>query len=1014
MSLISTAYGNLDDLAGALAKEILDHPSPNPLEQTLIVTSGLLQGRWLSYKLAELHGISMIKNVVPDRLVDICKDIFFSPDTKMEIASQTLVAGHILKLLPELLDHAEFANIKNYLADEDKSGSKKWEFASTMANLFDQYAIFRKDWTTSWNESGIQGAEEQPWQSTLWRRCFTSEGKLLTKEDFVTALEAVESPYNTALLPSRIYLFAVDWMTPVHERLVRHLSKFTQVFIFHHYPWLNQKGEAHPLLAPVNDRLPVTGDLLNNLEEKFPAKKELSGKICIHSSHGKMREMEVLHDRLLEAVAETGARPDEVMVLVPDLEEYEPHITAVFGQEGKLNCRLFGRRGEKGNAITETVDFLLSLPEKRFTAPEVMDFLSLQPIMSRFGLQMEDLEKIRLWISENNIAWGLDSEHRKKYFGAPSFKENSWEWGLARLFFSYVFHPASAMDDESRMYEGYLPSSTVNDENIRILGVLAELIHLFKKGLSWMDGVHTAQEWRKDVEELFRGFLEEDDPGVMSLIDACKVTFDELTKSGAKIPLAALKDLLQSELAERERNQQALLGGVTFSDYVTGHGIPAKVLALCGLATGVFPRVEKKMELDLMVSDPRPGDRSIRVEDRFIFTGLVLSKAKRIVMTYPGQSITNNVEIPVSVLVSELMEYLKSEDLEITRHRLHPFSPDYFMKKSDLKSYDSSAFRVAQKLVNAGNFSPQQFWDMSAELEYEFPKNYPLRTLKRFFENPARYFLANRLGWDAEETMPELIEEDPLWKQSYAEYNIKRGVVEYVLVEKDPKKSRDLFRAKGVLPFGKTGDLMFKQCLDEALPFAKVVKEQMKMMGEAEQDIVFEQESGDILWTGNIAGVYKNGLLRYKIATEKTKDFFDYWIDHFAANMRKPDVRSVMIFRNKDESVKELLSDDKAAEHFNMLVKIFRQGCRRPLPFFHRSSMAAAQILAEDPENFGKAQQVAIDTWNGDYEADHDSIGKFFGSFEKIFENEKLKEEFFILATEVYMPFYPGRREDVK
>ena len=57
--------------------------------------------------------------------------------------------------------------------------------------------------------------------------------------------------------------------------------------------------------------------------------------LSIHSCHGPLREVEVLHDQLLEMFAQDpGLLPKDILVMAPDIEAYAPLIEAVFGSGG--------------------------------------------------------------------------------------------------------------------------------------------------------------------------------------------------------------------------------------------------------------------------------------------------------------------------------------------------------------------------------------------------------------------------------------------------------------------------------------------------------------------------------------------------------------------------------------------------------------------------------------------------------------------------------------------------------
>jgi len=87
----------------------------------------------------------------------------------------------ILRLLPGLLGEGDFLPLREYL-DDDPDGRKAWQLAAQLADLFDQYQVYRADWLTDWSQgrdllrqTSESGREPEPlparerWQPRLWR-----------------------------------------------------------------------------------------------------------------------------------------------------------------------------------------------------------------------------------------------------------------------------------------------------------------------------------------------------------------------------------------------------------------------------------------------------------------------------------------------------------------------------------------------------------------------------------------------------------------------------------------------------------------------------------------------------------------------------------------------------------------------------------------------------------------------------------------------------------------------------
>src|SRR5690606_11549026 len=115
---------------------------------------------------------------------------------------------------------------------------------------------------------------------------------------------------------------------------------------------------------------------------------------------------------------------------------------------------------------------------------------------------------------------------------------------------------------------------------------------------------------------------------------------------------------------------------------------PFRVVCLIGMNDGSFPRTQTPPSFDLIAQSFRRGDRSRRADDRYLFLETLLAARDVLYVSYVGQSIRDNAPMPPSVLVSELLDYVRQafrpthkkdivEELVI-RHPLQAFSPRYF------------------------------------------------------------------------------------------------------------------------------------------------------------------------------------------------------------------------------------------------------------------------------------------------------------------------------------------------
>ena len=94
--------------------------------------------------------------------------------------------------------------------------------------------------------------------------------------------------------------------------------------------------------------------------------------------------------------------------------------------------------------------------------------------------------------------------------------------------------------------------------------------------------------------------------------------------------------------------------GVNFADAEEGvrEAVAMVWVCLLGMNDGDYPRSQPPLDFDLMGSDYRPGDRSRREDDRYLFLEALLSARERLHISWVGKSIQDNAQRPPSVLVS--------------------------------------------------------------------------------------------------------------------------------------------------------------------------------------------------------------------------------------------------------------------------------------------------------------------------------------------------------------------------
>jgi exodeoxyribonuclease V gamma subunit len=124
------------------------------------------------------------------------------------------------------------------------------------------------------------------------------------------------------------------------------------------------------------------------------------------------------------------------------------------------------------------------------------------------------------------------------------------------------------------------------------------------------------------------------------------------------LPLSVVGEHWLSRLDEGSLSQRFFGGVVTFATLMPMRAIPFRQVCLLGMNDGDYPRSRIPMDFDLMARDYRPGDRSRREDDRYLFLEALLSARESLHISWVGRSINDNSERPPSVLVGQLRDHL--------------------------------------------------------------------------------------------------------------------------------------------------------------------------------------------------------------------------------------------------------------------------------------------------------------------------------------------------------------------
>ncbi|OAJ56165.1 exodeoxyribonuclease V subunit gamma [Paraburkholderia ginsengiterrae] len=843
-------------------------------------------------------------------------------------------------------------------------------------------------------------------------------------------LEAI----SNAQWPEAVSVFALPTMPPLHVALLRALSRWVDVRLYVMNPcrefWFDVVSEGrvealdaagqldyqevgHPLLAEWGRQTQAqlhmlheltesaasgeTGEFTENPESSWLAAVQngildlraetdagevpLESGIEVHVCHSLSRQLEVLHDRLLGWFDEfDDLQPSDVLVAVSDLSAAGPLIDAVFGttpqgDTRRIPYRITGLPPSQANPVARVLLDWLALPERSVGAPELIEWLRVDAIAVRYGIDATSLEAAQEWLAAAGARRGLApvepvGEH-------VPIARHTFADALTRLYLGY------AMPDGGEPVDAWLPVEGAGGSDAQLLGRLSRFVDDIDTFAAQCAIEQTPAEWTQllldTLAQCFDGGVEFAE-SLATVRDAIDKMGDAM-QAGAQevaLPAAVVRGALTEALDDPARGGVPW-GSVTFSSLTSLRGLPYRIVCLLGMDDGVLPSLARADEFDLMAAFGKAGDRQRRDDERNLFLDLLLAARERFFIAYTGRSIRDNAPLPPAALVDKLLDHLAQvsagedatpAEIERARHAFivdHPlqaFAPDYFTPQPELFSYDADRAELATLLAAPTHAAAAPFFEQPLPPEDAEPVAFD--DFVRFWRHPARSLLRDRLGIVLADAQGELLDTEP-FELDYAGRDALAERLLPVLLDVDLEEDVMVERVRRVaaaspeLPGGATGAVWRSRELGaleqlagrvrrelaagvERLPFALDIAprwpEGADMAGALfgpHDTLLREAAETPLQLQGNLNLLTDTGQVIFRYAKPTARDYLSAWLAHLVYCAARPNGPRRTVWHGSGESF-ELTPVAAPLEELAPLAALFKAGRRLPLRFFPKSA----------------------------------------------------------------------------
>ncbi|WP_320677060.1 exodeoxyribonuclease V subunit gamma [Prochlorococcus sp. MIT 1300] len=715
-------------LAQLLSEKLRLEP-PGIFEKVEIVVNTWPTSRWLGEQISITNGINaLVRFPFPGTYLKQLVKIILNEDLDIEDPWKgNRLVWEVIDLLPNLLETDQGRSLREWSKQQTyKEGllnRSKWQLANSIANLFDDYVLYRPELLMNWSRHNKNPKPRNLTSSFLWQPVLYQmlEEKIETDPFGVKVKKAIqklkEGKVPHAKLPKNIRLFGISSLAPIQIELIQAISGYTNVEIYLLTPCPNL-WQRHPIGSrEFSQKLGVINDLRpEGLEKKFGRMASEFQQLLEGSGENQLGAYEEkdLFAAPISMATEKGRLPtlleQQQQQLVIENEVQEIKTNSKDSSLLFMSCPGDIRQIQlirdqilqwfAGDATLQPKDVLIMTPKINNYAPlisSVFNDTSATGIKIPWRItdrsQQESPGVIKGFIEILELAEGrLTATSLKSLISNPSILEkyrltridvNELNNCLQKTGFRWGLDRKERKGDETHSLKWCLDRWLLGLVLPPTLGASADETAPFSEGVTinqlakWWNLISNitktiellrinryANEWIEVLQNLIEDLFDDSDSWAWEkqcLLTEIENWREVSTNCKLKIGASTVADILSREISLQTGRFGHRSGALTISELEPMRAIPHRVIVLMGLDAGLFPRYRERPGFDLLNQKWELGDPRSNDQDRYILLEALISARQHLLITWNSRNEKTGEVKPLSTPIQQWLKKLENE-----------------------------------------------------------------------------------------------------------------------------------------------------------------------------------------------------------------------------------------------------------------------------------------------------------------------------------------------------------------
>jgi exodeoxyribonuclease V gamma subunit len=1055
MALHLKVSNSLDSLATGLA-EHLNQSGGSVFAPHYIITQTEGMNNWVKLQLAERLGIiANCRFLKPNEL--IYQLYYLLGGSRTEMLSANNLSWLLFKLLGEQRFTDRFPTIAAYYSNTGQDEDiRRMALAEKVADLFDQYQVYRPEMIRQWNEGMAENDPEYKWQQYLWSTIKKEAGDSLPDKTLIGTyiLHQLKEPGTKAYLPKRlprVQLFGLSIITAYHIQILFELSAIIDVHFYILNPapqvyWFEDRSEKQLALFRQRGYKNTAGSTTGNalLTSWGRVIQDSFGLFFSHDDFlNAYEDIGIVYpvpDSLLHKIQDdifNAATDNRHLLTAADINDESIHINACYTVAREVEALynyLVYLIDQKKEALSPR-DIVVMVSNIDNYAPYIKAVFNNAPYKFRYTIADESynesdniftaLHSILQLNADNFKAEAvlqlLDSSHiRKRFdltnpdrirevvnaanirFGLDGRYEDetrlvSWEYGIKRIMFGICMSGGLAYDDGA---DNFFPLDLLEGSEALEIIRFCHFVEVLMDAIHQRNKPRTIAGWVTYVEFLLHNLVlepeEDTDEDYHTLMKhlADYNLLNEYMADEVSFEVFGLQFLQM--LSATTRTGLFANGGITFCSLIPMRSIPFKVVALMGLNYDKFPRREQPASFNLMNRERLRGDRNIKENDKHLFLETILSAREYLYMSYLGQNAKDNTPLPPSALIDELLDYIEAgtESTSDIRNTLVTLQPlQGFSHKYSTHQDRLYSYLDTPHTHETSFIKPDKVTDT---LSFE---EISLDELIRFFKNPFKAYYNKVLGIYYNDDQVLLDETELFSLDKLQQWTLKNQL----LTETDRSALQQKLVKTGALPLKNMATVVVQEMEEQVSPVRNLFNQ---YTGEAPTEAVnVTINIGNNLLSGTIHNVYNHILVQVSWSKQETKQLVEMYIRYLAGVAAGKLTGAYFISGAKKEAAFKAipLTPETAIKRLAVLMDLYRKGFSNMASFYPEFDIKPHDVVELDDIKFKKKVDQALEQSDDSYIVPEYKKGYF--------DRPEALDHYKMMAVQVLVPLaevFPG------